>query len=119
MKIDVRPRKRNAPRPAEKSAPGFLQWLRGRPCMFSVLLSTEAACEGKIEAAHTPGAGDKGIGTKSSDRFAVPLCSRHHRSQHDKGWRWYERLLEFDAAEAARQYWAKWPGRKAWEDKHG
>jgi hypothetical protein len=111
----ISPRRKNAGRPAEKSAPGFLKWLRGRPCAFSIALNTEANCHGKMEAAHTPGGGDKGMGTKCSDRYAVPLCSSHHRSQHDKGWPFYQRLLEIDAKSLAEDYWRAWPGRAAWE----
>lgn len=112
------PRRKNAPRPAEKSAPGYLKWLRGRECYFRDRLGTKHCCSGKIEAAHTRGSGDKGMGTKNSDKYAIPLCSQHHRSQHVKGWRWYERLLEFDAAETAEAYWRAWPGRVKWEREH-
>lgn len=110
-----KPRKQNAPRPAEKSAPGFLQWLRGRECAAVHF----GACEGKIEAAHTYGAGDKGIGTKNSDQFAIPLCSRHHRIQHDRGWRTFENEhgLALPAPDMAKIYWRNWPGRKSWEAK--
>ena len=113
MKIDVRPRKRNSPRPAEKSAPGYLQWLRGRPCMIGGL-----ECSGeRIEAAHVDYAGDKGMGTKVSDKHAVPLCSRHHHQQHSIGWQSFERMHNITALSAAVVYWNAWPGRRAWEDK--
>jgi hypothetical protein len=118
MFVDVRPRKRNAPRPAEKSAPGFLQWLRGRECLVGLAI----ACDGKIQAAHVDYAGDKGIGTKVSDRFTVPLCQRHHALQHQHGWQSFERTWfggrgEGTALRAAEQYWRAWPGRLAWERK--
>jgi hypothetical protein len=50
--------------------PEYLRFVRGFPC---------AACgkHGGIEAAHT---GPHGIGQKSSDRSAIPLCRRHHRT---------------------------------------
>jgi hypothetical protein len=121
VRIDTRPRKRNAPRPAEKSAPGFLQWLRGRECLVG-----NADCRGKSQAAHVDYAGDKGIGTKVSDRFAVPMCAHHHGMQHNMGWprfeTWFFRSLkslggEGYALRAAEQFWAKWPGRIAWERK--
>lgn len=118
MRVDVRPRRRNAPRPAEKSAPGFLQWLRGRECAavhFGV-------CEGKLEAAHTYGAGNKGVGTKSNDAYAIPLCSRHHRLQHDRGWRTFEHeygIGDGNAPKLAEAYWRAWPGRASWEAKNG
>lgn len=115
MRIDTRPRKRNAPRPAEKAAPGFLQWLRGRDCF----VTESGECEGKIEAAHTYGAGDKGMGTKSSDRYAIPLCSKHHAEQHRIGWRSFEARYLFVAPFIAEGYWKGWHGRPAWEAKHG
>ncbi len=60
MRVDCRPRKRNAPRLASKHAPQFLQWLRGRPC----ILAFNGECEGKTEAAHIDFAGGKGMGSK-------------------------------------------------------
>lgn len=108
----AKPRRRNSPRPAEKSARGFLQWLRGRDC-----LCAGPHCLGKIEAAHVDYAGDKGMGTKVSDRYAIPLCSFHHREQHQHGWQTFERewLLGGSAYAAANLYWSAWPGRIEWE----
>lgn len=113
MRIDTRPRKRNAPRPAEKAAPGFLQWLRGRNCFVSETL----ACQGKIEAAHVDHAGGKGMGTKVADRHAIPLCTYHHAQQHSIGWRSFEEWYCFNAPAIAAQFWKAWPGRIAWERK--
>lgn len=114
MRVDTRPRRKNAPRIAEKSAPQFLQWLRGRGCMVG-----NADCMGKIEAAHVDYAGGKGISTKVADRYAVPLCSHHHRLQHSIGWRRFEASLlsAGEALLATGQYWKNWPGRIAWERK--
>jgi hypothetical protein len=112
VRVDVRPRKRNAPRPAEKSAPSFLQWLRGRDC-----LAVGGACFGRIEAAHVDFAGGKGIGTKVADRYAVPLCSFHHAKQHRWGWKTFQAAFQIDALAAAEAYWRAWPGRIAWERK--
>jgi hypothetical protein len=116
VKVDTRPRRRNAPRIAEKSAPAFLQWLRGRPCLVAHCVPS-----GKIEAAHVDYAGDKGMGTKVSDKFAVPLCHYHHALQHANGWPRFERAYfsgqEGWALAAAVQYWHNWPGRIAWERK--
>lgn len=116
MKIDIRPRHRNAPRIAEKSAPAFLQWLRGRECFFAYM----GGCEGKMEAMHLDFAGDKGIATKVRDSAAIPSCAGHHRLQHNKGWGTFllmtghsrEGLLH-----AAGRFWMLWPGRLAWERK--
>lgn len=114
MRVNTRPRKRNAPRPAEKSARGFLQWLRGRECF----LSESGECEGKIEAAHVDHAGGKGMATKVADRHAIPLCSGHHRAQHVMGWRSFEEAYCFGAVGVAASFWGRWPGRVAWEKKH-
>lgn len=111
MRVNTKPRHKNAPRLAEKSAPQFLQWLRGRECFVA------ADCDGKIEAAHTYGAGDKGIGTKSSDRYAIPLCSAHHAEQHRIGWKSFEDAYLFRAPFIAEGYFKGWPGRIAWERK--
>jgi hypothetical protein len=108
----ARPRHRNAPRPAEKSAKGFLQWLRGRECACASDL-----CAGRMEAAHVPHKATKGVGTKSSDAFAIPLCSSHHRSQHSLGWQTFQNLYGFSAENLAEAYWQAWPGRIAWERK--
>lgn len=110
------PRKKNS-RKADfyLRAPSFLQWLRGRPC----LLEARGGCGGKIEAAHVDYAGGKGIGLKVHDRFCVPLCSDHHRVQHNVGWQTFETnyALGIGGAQMASEaFWNAWPGRKAWED---
>jgi hypothetical protein len=51
----------------------YLQWIRTLPC--AVCRTIRA-----VEAAHT---GPHGIGQKSSDLSAVPLCARHHRTGDD------------------------------------
>ena len=117
MKIDTRPRKRNAPRPAEKAAPGFLQWLRGRDCVWNKL----SPCGGKMEAQHLDFAGGKGIATKVSDRYALPCCSHHHGEQHRRGWSTFLAAHEVSrelALKSAAIFWNRWPGRAAWEAKN-
>jgi len=54
-------------------SPLYLQWIRTLPC--SVCRATRA-----VEAAHT---GPHGLGQKSPDRSAIPLCARHHRTGND------------------------------------
>jgi len=53
--------------------PRYLQWIRSLPC---VVCRTNRA----VEAAHT---GPHGLGQKSSDLSAIPLCGRHHRTGDD------------------------------------
>lgn len=110
-----KPRKQNAPRPAWKVAEAFKQWLRGRDCM----IADRGGCAGRIEAAHVDYAGDKGMATKVSDRFCVPLCHEHHRVQHQHGWSAFEGNYKVNALEASKAYWSAWPGRARWEAEHG
>ena len=53
--------------------PGYLRWIRTLPC--SVCRTTRS-----VEAAHT---GPHGLGQKSSDLSAIPLCAGHHRTGDD------------------------------------
>src|SRR3974377_338606 len=50
--------------------PEYLRFVRNLPC---AVCSTSRG----IEASHT---GPHGIGQKSSDRSAIPLCRKHHRT---------------------------------------
>jgi len=50
--------------------PRYLAWVRTQPCR--VCGSTRG-----IEASHT---GPHGIGQKSPDSSAIPLCAKHHRT---------------------------------------
>jgi hypothetical protein len=53
--------------------PWYLAWIRTLPCL--VCGSTKG-----IEASHT---GPRGLGQKSSDTSAIPLCYQHHRTGTD------------------------------------
>ena len=107
MNIDVRPRKRNAPRPAWKVAKAYHQWLRGRPCM----VAGQGGCWGRLEAAHTPDPHSKGLSTKAADYNAIPLCEGHHKLHTNKGWSAIGLTREGAQAAAAR-YWQLWQGDK-------
>lgn len=111
------PRKRERRFDPKRCEP-FLRWLRRLPCM----LDGKGGCDGRIVAAHVDYAGDKGISTKCSDKFAVPLCngfSGHHQLQHSIGWQRFEDNYKIDALEASKAYWEAWPGRREWEREHG
>ena len=51
----------------------YLAWIRTLPCIV-------CGADRGIEASHT---GPHGLGQKSSDYSAIPLCIRHHRSGND------------------------------------
>ncbi len=54
-------------------SPLNLAWIRTLPCVV-------CGATGWIEASHT---GPHGLGQKSSDYSAIPLCSKHHRNGSD------------------------------------
>ncbi len=113
MRVDIRPRKRNAPRPAWKVQKAYHQWLRGRACLLAGLME----CEGPMEAAHTPDPSSKGMGTKAADHNAIPLCRKHHRLHTNGGWSKIN-LSRETARDAAATYWRAWKGDKG-ELAHG
>lgn len=110
-RLDTKKRIRNAGRPAHKDAPGFLRFVRQFPC----ILADSGECWGKIRACHWDEAGDKGMGTKVSDRYSLPMCDGHHAEQTDVlGWPEFQKKYRFDPREFCDRLWNKWPGRIAW-----
>jgi hypothetical protein len=108
----IKPRKRNAPRPAWKVADSYRQWLRGRPCACGGKLN----CGGKIVAAHVDNAGGKGMGTKVADKNCIPLSEYCHQLQHSIGWPRFEKFLPGGSGpKLSVEYWNAWPGRLEWE----
>lgn len=94
--------------------PGFLAFLRNKPCCF-------CGCPPKSEAAHirysAPEAGkiNPGMQRKPDDRHAVPLCSWCHRdapdSQHNTGnERAWWKIREIDPLELAARLYAEYGG---------
>lgn len=130
MPVNVASRRKNAPRPAWKVADAYRQWLRGRPCYLENHRAGGCGLgdpprNTPIEAAHVDHGGDKGMGSKASDRFCIPLCQRHHDEQSGKigsfrqrgGWKTFELKYGFDAVQVAAEYWLRWPARRQWEDE--
>jgi putative HNHc nuclease len=64
--------------------PDYLDYIRQQPCVICGDNTT-------VEAAHVRvgsiGNGKRytGLGEKSSDKWALPLCGKHHREQHATG----------------------------------
>lgn len=116
------PRIENSHRSDEwKRVPGYLQWLRGRPCFLSVHAPRKHTCSGKVRACHFDPFGDKGMGTKVSDSAAFPMCDGAHAEQHSKGWQTFQREYEFDGRDIVTTYWLGWsdgtPMGAAWKLK--
>jgi hypothetical protein len=68
------------PRRGPDRSPDYLAWMRTLPCIVCSRVSGGATV---IEAAHTNVLGPRGIGQKSSDFSAIPLCAAHHRENLD------------------------------------
>ena len=70
--------------------PKYLAWIRTLPCLV-------CGARRGIEASHT---GPHGLGQKSPDTSAIPLCARHHRtgkdSYHKLGPRKFAELHDLD-----------------------
>ena len=111
-RISKRPKVR-AGRPPEKDAPAFLKFVRTQ---HQCILVDTGECHGKVRACHWDEAGDKGISTKVSDRWSLPMCDRHHAEQTDElGWPEFQRRHGFSAEAFCAALWKSWPGRGAWE----
>jgi len=91
-RVPVR-RKRFQPRQGPDRSPDYLAWIRMRPCAVCSKVSGGATM---IEAAHTNVMGPRGLGQKTTDFSAIPLCSGHHRenpdSYHRLGERWFAQV---------------------------
>jgi hypothetical protein len=70
-------------RPRQKDD-GHLRFIRTLPCVI-------CGDDTTVEAAHVrkcdPSVAKPmtGVGTKSDDKYVVPLCGQHHREQHETG----------------------------------
>jgi len=104
--------------------PQFLRFVRQHECscFFGGLQMGRFRCEGAIEAAHVRTGTDGGCSLKPSDRFALPLCSTHHRRQHQIGERPFEKEMNISMRSIADGLWEQWlkteTGRR-WKLKTG
>ena len=75
------------PRRGPDRSPEYLAWIRTLGCVVCARVS---GAQTVVEAAHTNALGPRGIGQKTSDFSAIPLCGAHHRENPDS----YHRLGE-------------------------
>lgn len=103
----ARPRRQNSRRAdAVKRCAPFLQWIRGRACALAD--NRDHECRGSVRACHVDHGGDKGMGTKASDKFAIPMCDGAHEEQHRIGWAPFEARWKFHALDLAYTLWRHW-----------
>jgi hypothetical protein len=79
----------------------YLAWIRSQPCLI-------CGSRWGVEASHT---GPRGLGQKSSDFSAIPLCHKHHRtgedSYHKLGARRFAQVHNLDIPAIVRRLSAK------------
>ncbi len=83
---------------------GFLQYLRKHPCC----ICRNGRVDG-IEAAHIR-IGFRALGKKPDDRFATPLCTYHHRLQHNMNEEQFWREYGEDPFAIAERLYAEYGG---------
>lgn len=89
--------------------PQFLKFVRQFSCTAAVgHPQAPCECEGPIEAAHVRTGTDGGTGMKPSDCYALPLCSKHHRRQHQIGEGPFEKEARVAMRKTADMLWAIW-----------
>ena len=91
--------------------PAHLQWVRGHECSVQ-----NNDCLGKVEAAHVRDGTDCGLGVKPSDIFVVPLCSWHHRQQHNVGEKQFEFRHKISMIDIAEDLTRRSPHRAKWAE---
>jgi hypothetical protein len=93
-------------------SPGHLAWIRKRECAVA-----SGACSGVTEAAHVRTGTDGGTSLKPGDNWTLPLCSHHHRWQHNNGEASFEVFFKINMKAIAQAMWQASPHRRKWEDK--
>lgn len=61
--------------------PGYLAWLRGRPCCVCGRAAPSDACHIRF-GSEAYGKRNVGLGEKPDDRWAIPMCRECHTKQH-------------------------------------
>jgi len=90
-----------------RSCPAHLAWLRTLPCSVP-----KCRAPAPSEAHHVRLGTDGGTGLKPSDKWAVPLCHRHHRQLHQVGQVTFNSLHAIDLKTEAEWLAARSPALK-------
>lgn len=97
-----KPKKMGAVKPdAPIRSPSHLKWVRGHECACPDCAS-RVYFEGKIEAAHVRTGTNGGTAQKPGDDWAIPLCSLHHRRQHEIGEAAFEKMHRINMKQIAQ-----------------
>lgn len=97
-------------------SPGHLAWVRGHVCAIEG--KPGHTCEGKTESHHVREGSNGGMGLKSDDSDAVPLCAEAHALGHRIGWQAFQRAFLINLPNLAAELWQRSPHRLKQERKH-
>lgn len=87
----------------------YLKWIRTLPCIVTGRTEVEAAHVSY--AAPEYGKLGRGLGSKESDRWTIPLCPSEHSRQHRGNEREYWRSVGIDPCIVAMALWSAYPNR--------
>ena len=88
----------------KKPSPKYLAHIRTLPCLV---------CQQPAEAHHLMIIGRRGMGMKTEDKYAVPLCHPHHMELHMMGDEFsFWVINETDPITWAKEEWEKWIKKK-------
>lgn len=80
--------------------PRYLAWIRKLPCLICGDDITVEAAHIRY-ADHSVAKRGTGMGEKSDDKWAVPLCNKHHHEQHEMNEKDFWKIYEIDPVKAA------------------
>jgi hypothetical protein len=114
-RVKARNAKRGGSRFPKRRDPAYREWIRSLPCAardaLAPYLPTLSRCYGIIECTHVKsrGAGGDDFGN------CIPLCTGHHRHQHDWGIMAFANYYKLDLAAIARNLGERYtPTEAAW-----
>lgn len=88
-------------------APAYLAWIRTLPCIVTGRRDVEAAHISYPAPEY--GKLGRGLASKESDRWTVPLCSAEHHKQHGMNERAYWQSLGIDPCKVALALYGAYP----------
>lgn len=108
----IKPKRAKVRRSSRSRDRAYLLFVKHLPCSAFVYGNAPAlGCDGPVEAHH---AGYRGLGQKSSDYEAIPLCRKHHGAWHggvSPFFAWGKGLRRAWAAHVISQCLAAYEGR--------
>lgn len=93
------------PKPRRERDEDYLKWIRAQKCAVSFGYTCS-----DVDAHHVRELGQGGIGTKPSDRRAIPLCREAHQNYHLWGRDVFERTYGIDIEALIARCNREYPG---------